>query len=138
RAVAPRGPRSTRRCSVRLWGTMGQPRQRSCAAERVSRRGGRSGQPGRRRAPPVPVCRGDRRLSFLCSRLAEAGHPRAARGGGPLFGSPPFYALARIDEDYAIGGPNGVRGVPAERYYGKAKVMASAEVRGNVASFRTL
>jgi len=58
--------------------------------------------------------------------------------GDVLFGDPPFYALPRVDEDYAIGGLNGVRGVPAERYSGKAKTFGSAEVRADVAAFRAL
>jgi outer membrane protein assembly factor BamA len=58
--------------------------------------------------------------------------------GDVLFGDPPFYALPRVDDDYAVGGLNGVRGVPAGRYLGKAKVFGSAEVRADITEFRAL
>jgi outer membrane protein assembly factor BamA len=50
-------------------------------------------------------------------------------------GNPPFYELARYDDTYALGGGNGVRGVPGQRYYGKVKVFASAEARVRVGAF---
>ncbi len=50
-------------------------------------------------------------------------------------GNPPFYELARYDDTYALGGGNGVRGVPGQRYYGKVKVFASAEARMRVGAF---
>jgi hypothetical protein len=43
--------------------------------------------------------------------------------GDVLFGAPPFYELARFDETPAIGGGKAVRGVPAQRYYGKVKLF---------------
>ena len=43
--------------------------------------------------------------------------------GDLLLGDPPFYELARFEETSAIGGLKGVRGVPAERYYGKVKLF---------------
>jgi hypothetical protein len=46
-----------------------------------------------------------------------------------LIGSPPFYELARFEETSAIGGLRGVRGVPAQRYYGKVKLFGNAEAR---------
>jgi hypothetical protein len=49
--------------------------------------------------------------------------------GDVLLGSPPFYELARFDDTYAVGGSNGVRGVPAQRYYGKAKLFGNVEAR---------
>jgi outer membrane protein assembly factor BamA len=55
-----------------------------------------------------------------------------------LFGDPPLYELARFDDSHAIGGPQGVRGVPAQRCYGKLKVFGNAEIRTDVASFRAL
>ncbi len=55
-----------------------------------------------------------------------------------MFGDPPFYELARYEDTYAIGGINGVRGVPAQRYYGKVKVFGNAEVRTEIVSFRAL
>ena len=51
------------------------------------------------------------------------------------FGTPPFYELARYDDTYALGGGNGVRGVPAQRYYGKVKVFGNAEARVRVGAF---
>jgi hypothetical protein len=58
--------------------------------------------------------------------------------GDVLFGDPPVYTLARIDEEYAFGGPNEVRGIPAQRYAGKVKAFGSAELRADVASFHAL
>jgi outer membrane protein assembly factor BamA len=55
-----------------------------------------------------------------------------------LFGSPPFYQLTEFDDTYAIGGTIGVRGVPAQRYYGKIKLIANVELRSDVARFRFL
>jgi hypothetical protein len=47
--------------------------------------------------------------------------------GDALFGDPPFYELARFDETPAVGGGKAVRGVPAQRYYGEAKVFGNVE-----------
>jgi outer membrane protein assembly factor BamA len=58
--------------------------------------------------------------------------------GDLLFGAPPVYALARIDEEYAFGGPNEVRGIPAQRYAGKVKAFGSAELRADLVSFHAL
>jgi hypothetical protein len=58
--------------------------------------------------------------------------------GDVLVGHPPVYALARFDEEYALGGPVGVRGIPAQRYAGKVKVFGSTELRADVASFHAL
>jgi hypothetical protein len=55
--------------------------------------------------------------------------------GDVLLGQPPFYELARFEEASAIGGAKGVRGVPAERYYGKVKVFQNLEVRSEVLRF---
>jgi len=55
--------------------------------------------------------------------------------GDILYGSPPFYELARFEDTYAIGGLNGVRGVPAQRYYGKVKVLGNVELRTELALF---
>jgi hemolysin activation/secretion protein len=58
--------------------------------------------------------------------------------GDLLFGQAPVYALARVDEEYALGGPDGVRGIPAQRYAGKVKVFGTVETRADVASFHAL
>ena len=58
--------------------------------------------------------------------------------GDWLFGDPPFYELARFDTTYALGGQNGVRGIPAERYYGKLKAFGNVELRTEIASFHAL
>jgi outer membrane protein assembly factor BamA len=58
--------------------------------------------------------------------------------GDLMFGDPPFYELARYEDTYALGGVNGVRGIPAQRYYGKVKVFGNAELRTEVVSFRAL
>jgi hypothetical protein len=47
--------------------------------------------------------------------------------GDVLWGNPPFYELARFDETPAIGGGKAVRGVPAQRYYGKVKLFGNVE-----------
>jgi outer membrane protein assembly factor BamA len=60
----------------------------------------------------------------------------AARFVGDMqFDHPPFYELARYDDTFALGGLNGVRGVPGQRYYGKIKVFANLEVRGQLLKF---
>ena len=56
--------------------------------------------------------------------------------GDLLFGDVPLYELSRAVDTYAIGGSNGVRGVPAQRYYGKAKVFGNVELRGKLFDFR--
>jgi outer membrane protein assembly factor BamA len=58
--------------------------------------------------------------------------------GDILYGDPPFYELARFEDTYAIGGLNGVRGVPAQRYYGKVKVLANVELRTEIVTFHAL
>lgn len=46
-----------------------------------------------------------------------------------LFGEAPFYELSRFDGSSALGGLRGVRGVPADRYYGKIKLFGNVELR---------
>ena len=55
-----------------------------------------------------------------------------------LFGNPPFFSLPLYDDTYAIGGTAGIRGVPGQRYYGKAKLIGNLEVRTDVARFRAI
>lgn len=55
--------------------------------------------------------------------------------GDVMFGTPPFYELARFDETPAIGGGNAVRGVPAQRYYGKVKLFGNLEARTEIVAF---
>ena len=55
-----------------------------------------------------------------------------------LFGDAPFYELSRFEDTYALGGSGGVRGVPAQRYYGKAKLFGNAELRSELVSFHAL
>jgi hypothetical protein len=52
-----------------------------------------------------------------------------------LFGNPPFFQLAEYEDTYAIGGTAGVRGVPAQRYYGKIKLLGNLEGRVDVVRF---
>lgn len=60
----------------------------------------------------------------------------AARVVGDMqFGHPPFYELARYDDTFALGGLNGVRGVPGQRYYGKVKVFGNLELRAQLVKF---
>jgi outer membrane protein assembly factor BamA len=58
--------------------------------------------------------------------------------GDLLFGDPPFVELPRFEDTYAVGGVNGVRGVPQERYYGKVKIFGNVEVRARLFDFRFL
>ncbi len=55
--------------------------------------------------------------------------------GDWMFGNVPFYELARFDDTFAIGGSTGVRGVPAQRYYGKIKAFGNAELRIEAVDF---
>ena len=54
--------------------------------------------------------------------------------GDVMFGTPPFYELARFDETPALGGGKAVRGVPAQRYYGKVKLFQNLEARTELLS----
>jgi outer membrane protein assembly factor BamA len=56
--------------------------------------------------------------------------------GDAQFGDPPFYEMARYEDTFAVGGGKGVRGVPAQRYYGKVKAFANLEARSEVLSVR--
>ncbi len=56
--------------------------------------------------------------------------------GDTLLGDPPFYELARFDETPAIGGSKAIRGVPAQRYYGKVKLFGNLEARSELLHFR--
>src|SRR5207248_861942 len=50
-------------------------------------------------------------------------------------GDVPFYELSRYDEASALGGANGVRGVPGDRYRGKRKVFGNLEARATLVHF---
>jgi len=50
-------------------------------------------------------------------------------------GHPPFFDLSRYEDTPAIGGVNGVRGVPANRYYGQIKIFTNLEVRSELVRF---
>ncbi len=52
------------------------------------------------------------------------------------FGDVPFYELAGYEETYAIGGVQGVRGPPAQRYYGRQKAFGNFEARSTVWEFQ--
>ena len=56
--------------------------------------------------------------------------------GDALFGDPPFFELPRYEDTYALGGSKGVRGVPAQRYYGKIKIFGNVEIRERLFDFR--
>ncbi len=58
--------------------------------------------------------------------------------GDVFFGDVPFYELSRFADTYAIGGVNGVRGVPAQRYSGRMKVLGNVELRGHIVKFKAL
>ncbi|MDB4959624.1 MAG: hypothetical protein JWO36_7193 [Myxococcales bacterium] len=50
-------------------------------------------------------------------------------------GDVPFYELSRYEDTSAIGGGNGVRGVPAYRFYGKVKAFGNVELRTEATRF---
>ena len=63
----------------------------------------------------------------------------AARAVGDLlFGNAPFVELPRFEDTYALGGSNGVRGIPGQRYYGKVKVFGNLELRARLFDLRLL
>lgn len=49
--------------------------------------------------------------------------------GDFLLGDAPVYELARFNDTSAFGGPEGVRGIPGQRYHGKLKVFGNLEWR---------
>jgi outer membrane protein assembly factor BamA len=51
-------------------------------------------------------------------------------------GEVPFFELSRYDEASALGGANGVRGVPGDRYYGKRKLFGNLEARSELLFFQ--
>jgi outer membrane protein assembly factor BamA len=55
--------------------------------------------------------------------------------GDVLFGNPPMAELPRFEDTY-FGGD--IRGVPAQRYYGKVKVIGNIEARARIFDFRAL
>ncbi|HEX7669825.1 MAG TPA: BamA/TamA family outer membrane protein [Polyangiaceae bacterium] len=71
--------------------------------------------------------------------VGQDGSTVAARIVGDLtFGDPPIYELSRFDDTGAIGGPNGVRGVPGQRYHGQIQVFGNLEFRKMLFHFRFL
>lgn len=71
--------------------------------------------------------------------LARPALTLALRGvGDVLVGDPPFYELSRFANTYALGGPNGVRGIPAQRYHGKVKAFGNVELRAEIVHFEAL
>lgn len=73
----------------------------------------------------LPLIPRQRRLVFASRLVADF-----------LVGNAPFYELARYDDTFAIGGSKGVRGVPAQRYHGKIKLIANAELRTELLELR--
>ncbi len=51
------------------------------------------------------------------------------------FGDVPFYELPRYEDTFALGGVNGVRGIPGQRYYGRLKMFSNLELRSRIAGF---
>ncbi len=49
--------------------------------------------------------------------------------GDVQMGNVPAFELSRFDESSALGGPRYVRGVPANRYWGKRKFLSNLELR---------
>jgi hemolysin activation/secretion protein len=73
-------------------------------------------------------------LRFYVSPIARYLTMTVRLVGDMQFGNVPFYELARYEETYALGGVNGVRGVPAQRYSGKIKVFGNLELRSELVS----
>ena len=71
----------------------------------------------------VPLVR--HRLTFAARAVSDI-----------LLGDPPFYEMQRFDDTAAIGGANGVRGVPGQRYYGKIKLFSNFELRARLFDFK--
>jgi hypothetical protein len=91
--------------------------------------------PGGVPAVPQSFARLDGTLRFYVP-LVPKRLTLALRGVGDLLlGDPPFYELPRSDESNAIGGAKGVRGIPAQRYYGKVKVFSNLELRSRIVDF---
>ncbi|HET9956403.1 MAG TPA: BamA/TamA family outer membrane protein [Polyangiaceae bacterium] len=71
-------------------------------------------------------------LTLMPNRLVLA----ARVVGDLLSDGAPFYELGRYDQTSAIGGIQGVRGVPAQRYIGKLKVFGNLELRSHLFAAR--
>lgn len=56
--------------------------------------------------------------------------------GDTLVGDPPVYELTELDNGAALGGEQSVRGVPAQRYAGKTKILGNVELRASLFPFR--
>jgi hypothetical protein len=52
-----------------------------------------------------------------------------------VFGDVPFYELPRYDDTSALGGVKGVRGIPAQRYWGRVKFLSNLELRTRLFDF---
>jgi outer membrane protein assembly factor BamA len=55
--------------------------------------------------------------------------------GDVLVGDVPFYELARFDETSAVGGSKALRGVPANRYYGRIKAFGNLQFTSSLWRF---
>ena len=88
--------------------------------------------------PAFPYRYGEATLNLRA--FLSLGTPRVVLAvrvvGDCMFGQVPFYELARFDDTFALGGTAGVRGIPAQRYYGKLKVLGNVELRLEALSFR--
>jgi len=56
--------------------------------------------------------------------------------GDVIIGTPPTYELGRHEGGWALGGTDGLRGVPQQRYYGAVKALGTVEFRGWIIPFR--
>lgn len=72
---------------------------------------------------------------FFSDRVVLAGRIMA----DVLAGTPPVYELSRFDNySNAFGGEKGVRGIEAQRYYGKVKVIGNVESRIELFKFHLI
>jgi hypothetical protein len=91
--------------------------------------------PGGVPAVPQSWARLDGALRFYVPVVKKRLTLAARAVGDLLLGDPPFYELPRSDESNAIGGAKGVRGIPAQRYYGKVKIFSNLELRSRLFDF---
>ena len=131
-----RPPGCSRGAAVRARLDLRQPRQRDRHAARRLSHVDRALQPGAGRAGcRTPTSRSNASTRFYATLVPRWLIVSWRLVGDVLLGQPPFYELARFEEVSAIGGAKGVRGVPAERYYGKVKLFQNLEARSEVVRF---
>jgi hypothetical protein len=93
--------------------------------------------PGGASEVPYRYARLNATFAFYQELLPERLVLALRAAGDALFGDVPFYELPRFDRTF-FGGGKAVRGVPAQRYYGKVKLLGNAELRTTLFGFEAL